>query len=77
MWLLSRLAGEADCVVLQSTLPWNEVKNWFRNHAAKGHYAGGWCLYPDINEQFTFEGAALHGAPPERHWVRQTRRALV
>ncbi|MEM6305406.1 MAG: glycosyltransferase [Pseudomonadota bacterium] len=23
------------------------------------------------------EGAALHGAPPERHWVRETRRALV
>lgn len=23
------------------------------------------------------EGAALHGAPPERHWVAETRRALV
>ena len=23
------------------------------------------------------EGAALHGKPPERHWVRETRRALV
>ncbi len=23
------------------------------------------------------EGAALHGAPPERHWVRETRRALI
>jgi GT2 family glycosyltransferase len=23
------------------------------------------------------EGAALHGAPPERHWVAQTRRALL
>ena len=23
------------------------------------------------------EGAALHGAAPERHWVRETRRALV
>lgn len=23
------------------------------------------------------EGAALHGAPPERHWVRETRRALL
>lgn len=22
------------------------------------------------------EGAALHGAPPERHWVRETRRAV-
>lgn len=22
------------------------------------------------------QGAALHGAPPERHWVRETRRAL-
>jgi GT2 family glycosyltransferase len=23
------------------------------------------------------EGAALHGAPPERHWVKETRRALI
>ncbi len=23
------------------------------------------------------EGAALHGAPPERHWVRETRRAVM
>lgn len=23
------------------------------------------------------EGAALHGAPPERHWVSETRRALI
>lgn len=23
------------------------------------------------------EGAALHGAPPERHWVRETRRAVI
>lgn len=23
------------------------------------------------------EGAALHGAPPERHWVNETRRALL
>ncbi|MBD3662391.1 glycosyltransferase [Sulfitobacter sp. TSTF-M16] len=23
------------------------------------------------------EGAALHGAPPERHWVTETRRAIV
>ncbi|MEP1766203.1 MAG: glycosyltransferase [Sulfitobacter sp.] len=23
------------------------------------------------------EGAALHGAPPERHWVAETRRALI
>ena len=22
-------------------------------------------------------GASLHGAPPERHWVRETRRALI
>ncbi|MEL0435755.1 glycosyltransferase [Phycobacter sp. K97] len=23
------------------------------------------------------EGAAIHGAPPERHWVRETRRAVL
>jgi GT2 family glycosyltransferase len=36
---------------------------WWRRSVRAGHaYA---------------EGAALHGAPPERHWVRETRRALA
>lgn len=36
---------------------------WWRRHVRSG---------------FAFaEGARLHGAPPERHWVRETRRALI
>lgn len=36
---------------------------WWRRHVRAG---------------FAFaEGARLHGAPPERHWVRETRRALI
>lgn len=31
-----------------------------------------------VRAGFAFaEGAGLHGAPPERHWVRETRRALI
>lgn len=60
---LERLREEADCVVLQSTLPWGEVENRFRNHAAKVHCAGRWCLYADMDEQFTFEGAERIGLP--------------
>jgi GT2 family glycosyltransferase len=39
-----------------------QFSQWWRRMRRSGHaYA---------------EGAALHGAPPERHWVRETRRAL-
>lgn len=36
---------------------------WFRRARRTGHAFA--------------EGAALHGATPERHWVRETRRALL
>ncbi|WP_306152675.1 glycosyltransferase family 2 protein [Roseovarius sp. MMSF_3281] len=75
---LERLAGEADCVVLQSTLPWREVENRFRNHAAKVHCAGRWCLYADMDEQFTFEGAERIGLPGlVRYMERLGQTALV
>lgn len=75
---LERLAGEADCVVLQSTLPWSEVENRFRNHAAKAHCAGRWCLYADMDEQFTFEGAERVGLPGlVRYLESQGQTALV
>ena len=75
---LERLAGEADCVVLQSTLPWGEVENRFRNHAAKVHCMGRWCLYADMDEQFTFEGAGRIGLPGlVRYLERQGHTALV
>ncbi|WP_294622194.1 glycosyltransferase family 2 protein [uncultured Roseovarius sp.] len=75
---LERLAGEVDCVVLQSTLPWGEVENRFRNHAAKLHCAGRWCLYADMDEHFTFEGAEKIGLPGlVRYLERQGHTALV
>ena len=75
---LERLREEADCVVLQSTLPWGEVENRFRNHAAKVHCAGRWCLYADMDEQFTFEGAERIGLPGlVRYLERQGNTALV
>jgi GT2 family glycosyltransferase len=38
-------------------------KQWFRRARRTGHAFA--------------EGAVLHGAPPERHWVRETGRALL
>lgn len=39
------------------------ISQWWRRARRAGHAFA--------------EGAALHGAPPERHWVGETRRALV
>ena len=38
--------------------------------------AGAGTASIDLEIAFA-EGAAMHGAPPERHWVAETRRALV
>ena len=52
---------------LDAEMTWHDAditrfSQWWRRTRRAGHaYA---------------EGAALHGAPPERHWVRETRRAL-
>lgn len=53
---------------LDAEMTWHDAAmtrfgQWWRRTVRAGHaYA---------------EGAALHGAPPERHWVRETRRALI
>jgi GT2 family glycosyltransferase len=44
--------------------------------AALTRFAQWWRRH--VRAGFAFaEGARLHGAPPERHWVRETRRALL
>lgn len=53
---------------LDADMTWHDANmtrlaQWWRRSTRAGHAYG--------------EGAALHGAPPERHWVRETRRALV
>ena len=46
-------------------------------HDAAMHRIGQWWKRTR-RAGFAFaEGAAMHGAPPERHWVAETRRALV
>ncbi|MEM9195542.1 MAG: glycosyltransferase [Myxococcota bacterium] len=44
--------------------------------AAMTHVGQWWKRSVRAGHAFA-EGAALHGAPPERHWVRETQRALV
>ncbi|TLP67326.1 glycosyltransferase [Parasedimentitalea maritima] len=40
------------------------------------HFAQWWTRTRRAGYAFA-EGATLHGAPPERHWVAETRRALL
>lgn len=44
--------------------------------AAMTRFAQWWARSKRAGFAFA-EGAALHGAPPERHWVAETRRALI
>ncbi|QGX99513.1 glycosyltransferase family 2 protein [Roseovarius faecimaris] len=60
---LTRLATQPDCTVLQSTLPWGEVENDLRRHAAETCAPGHWVLYADMDEIFTFDRAAQIGLP--------------
>lgn len=53
---------------LDAPMTWHDAamtrfSQWWRRSQRAGHAFA--------------EGAALHGAPPERHWVRETRRALI
>ncbi|WP_371227795.1 glycosyltransferase [Roseovarius sp. 2305UL8-3] len=53
---------------LDAPMTWHDaamtrVGQWWRRSRRAGHAFA--------------EGAALHGGPPERHWVKETRRALV
>lgn len=60
---IERLQQEKDVVILRSTLPWGEVENDFRRYAAGRYAPGRWCLYADMDEIFTFEGAEQIGLP--------------
>ena len=40
------------------------------------HFGQWWQRSKRAGHAFA-EGAALHGAPPERHWVAETRRAQI
>ena len=46
-------------------------------HDAQITRFGQWWRRPKRAGHAFAEGAALHGAPPGRHWVAQTRRALI
>lgn len=46
-------------------------------HDADMHRFGQWWRRSKRAGHAFAEGAALHGAPPERHWVAETRRALI
>ncbi|TYO88752.1 glycosyltransferase family 2 protein [Oceanicella actignis] len=79
-WRDSLIAGEEPelCVRLRAAgwriwrldaeMTWHDADmrrfgQWWRRSVRAGHAFA--------------EGAALHGAPPERHWVAETRRALL
>jgi len=74
------IAGEEPelCVRLRS-LGWaihrlDAEMTW--HDAAITRFSQWWRRSQRAGHAFA-EGAALHGAPPERHWVRETRRALI
>jgi GT2 family glycosyltransferase len=53
---------------LDAEMTWHDAEitrfgQWWRRSRRAGHAFA--------------EGAALHGAPPERHWTRETRRAVI
>jgi hypothetical protein len=58
---LDRLRQEPGVVILQSTLPWGDFENDFRNYAAQRYAADRWCLIVDMDEIFDFEGRAEIG----------------
>lgn len=49
---VERLAGEKDATVLSSQLPWHEIENTFRRHAALTFCKNRWILYADMDEIF-------------------------
>jgi len=74
------IAGEEPelCVRLRSRgwAIWRLDAAMTLHDAALTRFAQWWRR--NVRAGFAFaEGARLHGAPPERHWVRETRRALI
>lgn len=67
--LCVRLRGEGWQIErLDAEMTWHD--------AAMTRFGQWWMRAKRAGHAFA-EGAALHGAPPERHWVRETRRALL
>lgn len=63
---LRRAGGEVLRIPAEMTL----------HDAAMTRFAQWWRRSRRAGHAFA-EGAALHGAPPDRHWVAETRRALL
>lgn len=63
---LRRAGGEVWRIPAEMTL----------HDAAMTRFAQWWRRSRRAGHAFA-EGAALHGAPPDRHWVAETRRALL
>ncbi|MGL6209646.1 MAG: glycosyltransferase [Paracoccaceae bacterium] len=74
------IAGEEPelCVRLRAAggQVWRIDAEMTRHDAAMFRFGQWWSRSMRAGHAFA-EGAALHGAPPERHWVAETRRAVV
>jgi GT2 family glycosyltransferase len=74
------IAGEEPelCVRLRQAgwLIWRIDREMTLHDAAMTRFGQWWQRCRRGGHAFA-EGAALHGAPPERHWVAERRRALV
>ncbi|WP_130406298.1 glycosyltransferase family 2 protein [Thalassococcus sp. S3] len=74
---LNRLMEEPDVTILEARLP-IRFESAFRAHAAQTYCRGHWCLYADMDERFTFEGAAQIGLPGLTAYLeRQGHTALM
>lgn len=74
------IAGEEPelCVRLRAA-GWQvwRIEQEMTLHDAAMTRAGQWWKRTRRGGHAFAEGAALHGAPPERHWVAETRRAIL
>ena len=74
------IAGEEPelCVRLRQSgwKIWRIDAEMTRHDAQLTRFSQWWKRTKRAGHAFA-EGAALHGAPPERHWVNETRRALL
>jgi len=74
------IAGEEPelCVRLRAAgwEVWRIDREMTLHDAAMTRFAQWWSRSRRAGHAFA-EGAALHGGPPERHWVGETRRALI
>jgi GT2 family glycosyltransferase len=77
---LNLIAGEEPelCVRLRAAgwIIWRLCEEMALHDAAMTRFGQWWKRTLRTGYGFA-EGAHLHGAPPERHWVRESRRALI